>query len=182
MPTPFTHRLATLADVPALNRLMDAAIGALMGDFLSPAQVEASRTIMGLDTQLIGDGSYFVVEDATSGAAIIAGSGGWSRRATLYGGDHTPGRDAAWLDPATEAARVRAMYTSPAYARRGVGRLILDLCEDAARRAGFRRVELMGTMPGEPLYRACGYQPIERIVDARGGAPVPLVRMGKALD
>jgi hypothetical protein len=103
MPTPFTHRLATLDDVPTLNRLMDAAIGALMGDFLSPEQVEASRTIMGLDTQLIEDGCYFVVEDATNGAPVIAGSGGWSRRATLYGGDHTPGRDAAWLDPATDA-------------------------------------------------------------------------------
>ena len=174
---PFTHRLATLADVPALTRLMDAAIGALMDDFLTPEQVAASHAIMGLDTLLIEDGCYFVVEDG----AIIAGSGGWSRRATLYGGDHTPGRDAAWLDPATDAARVRAMYTNPAYARRGVGRLILALCEGAATAAGFTRVELMGTMSGEPLYRACGYEPIERILDARGGAPVPLVRMGKAL-
>jgi GNAT superfamily N-acetyltransferase len=112
---------------------------------------------------------------------VIAGSGGWSRRATLYGGDHSPGRDTAWLDPAVDAARVRAMYTSPGYARRGVGRLILALCESAAAAAGFRRVELMGTLSGEPLYRACGYRPIERIEDPRGGAPVPLVRMGKTL-
>ena len=179
--TGFTHRLATAADIPALRTLMEASIGALQNDFLSPEQVAASRAIMGLDTQLIEDGCYFVVEDPGVSPPAIAGSGGWSRRATLYGGDHSPGRDAARLDPAVDAARVRAMYTSPAYARRGVGRLILELCEAAAAAAGFRRVELMGTMSGEPLYRACGYSPIERIEDPRGGAPVPLVRMGKAL-
>lgn len=178
--TDFTHRLATLADVPALRVLMEASIANLQGEFLAPEQVAASRTIMGLDTQLIEDGCYFMVEDPASDDAL-AGSGGWSRRATLYGGDHSPGRDAAWLDPAVDAARVRVMYTHPGYARRGVGRLILSLCEQAAAAAGFRRVELMGTLSGEPLYRACGYLPIERIEDLRGGAPVPLVRMGKAL-
>lgn len=178
--TDFAHRLATLADVPALRVLMEASIATLQSDFLTPEQVAASRTIMGLDTQLIEDGCYFLIEDPVSGGAL-AGSGGWSRRATLYGGDHSPGRDAARLDPAVDAARVRAMYTHPAYARRGVGRLILSLCEQAAAAAGFRRVELMGTLSGEPLYRACGYLPIERIEDTRGGAPVPLVRMGKAL-
>jgi GNAT superfamily N-acetyltransferase len=160
---------------------MQASIGALQKDFLSPEQIRASHTIMGLDTQLIADGCYFVVEDPGAAPSAIAGAGGWSPRATLYGGDHSPGRDAAWLDPLVDAARVRAMYTAPAYARRGVGRLILQLCEAAAAAAGFRRVELMGTLSGEPLYRACGYQPIERLEDPRGGAPVPLVRMGKAL-
>ncbi len=179
--TGFTHRLATASDIPALRTLMASSIDALQNDVLSPEQVAASRTIMGLDTQLIEDGCYFVVEDPAASPPVIAGSGGWSRRATLYGGDHSPGRDAAWLDPRVDAARVRAMYTAPAYARRGVGRLILQLCETAAWAAGFRRVELMGTMSGEPLYRACGYLPIERIEDPRGGAPVPLVRMGKAL-
>jgi len=178
----FTHRLAEVKDIPVLRLLMEAAISELQTGFLSPEQVAASRTIMGLDTQLIDDGGYFVIEDPVGEAPVIAGSGGWSRRATLYGGDHSPGRDAAWLDPAHDAARVRAMYTHPGYARRGIGRLVLSLCEDAARQAGFRRVELMGTMSGEPLYRACGYSPIERIEDPRGGAPVPLVRMGKALD
>lgn len=177
--TAFTHRLATPADVPALTALMDMAIGELQRGFLSPDQIAASRLIMGIDTQLIADRCYFVVEDPAEG--VIVGSGGWSPRATLYGGDHSPGRDAAWLDPARDAARVRAMYTHPGYARQGVGKLILSLCEDAAAKAGFRRVELMGTLSGEPLYRACGYEPIERIEDARGGAPVPLVRMGKAL-
>ncbi|THD52533.1 GNAT family N-acetyltransferase [Phenylobacterium sp.] len=156
---------------------MDAAISELQRGFLSPAQIAASRAIMGLDRQLIADGTYFVVEDGKA----IAGCGGWSRRATLYGGDHSPGRDAALLDPATDAARVRAMYTHPDFARRGVGRLILMLCEGAARAEGFKRLELMGTRSGRPLYEAAGFQPIEEIVDARGGAPVPLTRMGKVI-
>src|SRR5262245_4589100 len=122
------HRLATRADLPALTALMDAAIGELQAAFLSPQQVAASRAIMGLDTQLIDDGTYLVIEEA----GRIAGCGGWSRRATLYGGDHTPGREPALLDPAIDAARVRAMYTHPDFARRGVGRLILSLCEAAA--------------------------------------------------
>jgi GNAT superfamily N-acetyltransferase len=119
-----THRLATRDDVPVLTELMDAAIGQLQKSFLSDAQIASSRTIMGLDRQLIDDGTYFIVECDGK----VAGSGGWSRRNTLYGGDHSPGRDAALLDPAKDAARVRAMYTSPEFARRGVGRLILDLC------------------------------------------------------
>jgi GNAT superfamily N-acetyltransferase len=178
----FTHRLAEASDIPALRQLMEASIAELQTDFFTPEQVTASRAIMGLDTQLIEDRGYFVVEDPAEAGPVIVGAGGWSRRATLYGGDHSPGRDAARLDPARDAARVRAMYTHPAYARRGAGRLILSLCEAAARQAGFRRIELMGTLSGEPLYRACGYRPIERIEDARGGAPVPLVRMGKPLD
>jgi GNAT superfamily N-acetyltransferase len=173
----FSHRLATHGDLPALTDLMAAAIGELQQGFLSQDQIAASRVIMGLDTQLIDDGTYFIIE--ADGA--LAGSGGWSRRNTLYGGDHTPGRNAALLDPTTDAARVRAMYTNPAFARRGVGRLLLSLCEAAAAAEGFRRVELAGTMSGEPLYRACGYQPIERFSDDRGGVAVPLVRMGKAL-
>jgi GNAT superfamily N-acetyltransferase len=177
-PTPaLTHRLARLDDMPALKALMDAAIGELQKGFLQADQIAASRTIMGLDSQLIEDGTYFIVECG----ADVAGCGGWSRRNTLYGGDHSPGRNAALLDPKTDAARVRAMYTNPAFARRGVGRLILSLCEVAAAAEGFRRVELAGTMSGEPLYKSCGYEPIERFEDHRGGAPVPLVRMGKAI-
>jgi len=172
-----THRLATRDDLEALRELMDAAIGQLQNAFLEPAQVAASRLIMGLDTQLIDDGTYFAVFCDGS----LAGCGGWSHRATLYGGNHTPGRDAAFLDPARDAARVRAMYTHPDFARRGVGRLILSLCEDAARDAGFSRVELMGTLSGVPLYEAAGYAVIERVSDDRGGVPVPLCRMGKSL-
>ena len=132
--------------------------------------------VMGLDRQLIADGTYFVVESQ----GRVAGCGGWSRRATLYGGDHTPGRDATMLDPAIDAARVRAMYTHPAFARRGVGVLILQLCEAAAKAEGFRRLELMATLSGRPLYLRAGFEDIETIEDSRGGAPVPLVRMGKA--
>ncbi len=172
-----THRLARLDDVEALRALLDAAIAELQQPFLDPAQIAASRTIMGLDTQLIVDGTYFLVE--AEGA--LAGCGGWSRRATLYGGDQSPGRSARLLDPAQEPARVRAMYTHPRQTRKGVGRLILSLCEGAASEAGFRAVELMATLAGEPLYRACGYAPVERVLDDRGGVPVPLVRMRKEL-
>lgn len=156
---------------------MNAAIGELQRPFLDERQIAASRAIMGLDSQLVEDGTYFVVESNGE----LTGCGGWSRRATLYGGDRMPGRSPALLDPETDAARIRAMYTHPRHTRKGVARLILLACEDAARREGFRRVELMSTLSGEPLYLACGYQPLERLTDARGGAPVPLVRMVKPL-
>jgi len=173
-----SHRLARPEDAVALDRVMDAAIGELQRGFLDAGQIASSRMIMGLDRQLIADGTYFVVE----AEGRIAGCGGWSRRATLYGGDHTPGRDAALLDPATDPARVRAMYTHPDFARRGVGRLILTLCEEAARAEGFRRLELMATLSGRALYSRCGYRDIEAVEDARGGAAVPLVRMGKSIE
>ncbi|MEW9837879.1 GNAT family N-acetyltransferase [Mesorhizobium marinum] len=171
------HRYATRDDLRVIAALMDAAISELQRPFLSETQIESSRAIMGLDTQLIDDGTYFVV--LMNGT--IAGCGGWSRRATLYGSNATPGRDAALLDPAYDPARIRAMYTHPAHARRGVGRQVLALCEQAARAEGFKEAELMGTMAGEPLYRACGYVPIERLGDDRGGATVPLLRMIKQL-
>lgn len=176
-PAAFTYRLARHDDLDALRSLMDAAISENQKPFLTSDQIESSRTIMGLDTQLIDDGTYFVIEHGGK----IAGCGGWSRRATLYGGDRSPGRDPALLDPTRDAARVRAMYTHPDFTRRGVGRLILSLCEDSARAEGFRAVELMATMSGEPLYLTCGYEAGERVIDDRGGAPVPLVRMRKAL-
>ncbi|WP_333999201.1 GNAT family N-acetyltransferase [Sphingomonas aurantiaca] len=133
---------------------------------------------MGLDTQLIADGTYLLVH-ANDGR--LAGCGGWSRRATLYGGDHSTSlRDAALLDPRHDAAQIRAMYTDPDFVRRGVGRLVLSVCEAAARDAGFARAEMMATLAGEPLYRACGYHPIERI-ETPGEVPVPMIRMGKAL-
>ena len=132
---------------------------------------------MGLDHQLIDDGTYFVVESDGQ----LAGCGGWSRRATLYGGDHSAGRDSALLEPSRDPARVRAMYTHPAYARRGVGRLILSLCEAAAASEGFTRLELMSTLSGEPLYAANGFRPLERLLDDTGGAPVPIIRMEKAI-
>ena len=173
-----THRLATDADLPALEKLMHAAIRELLPQFLPPEKVEASFAVMGLDTQLIADGTYFVVEDG----GVMGGCGGWSRRATLFGHNHTAGRDARLLDPASEPARIRAMYTHPDFARRGIGRYVLSLCEAAARREGFTRVELGATAGGEPLYRACGYTDLERMdVPTPGGVMVPITRMGKGL-
>ncbi len=172
-----THRLATEADLPALHALMDAAIAGPLSAFLTPAQVEASRMIMGVDSQLIADRTYFLIEVD----GVAAGCGGWSWRITTYGGDHTPGRQPALLTPGVDAARVRAMYTHPVFLRRGIGRMILGLCEGAARAEGYDRVELVATMGGEPLYLAAAYVEIERFEDDRGGVPVPLVRMGKLL-
>ncbi len=173
-----TIRPAVSGDIPALKAVMDRAIKELLPAFLPPAEVLASQEVMGLDTQLIEDGTYYVVE--ADGA--IAGCGGWSRRATLFGGDHSAGRDAALVDPATDPARVRAMYTSPDFTRRGVGRLILATCEAKAKAEGFNRCEMAATMAGEPLYAACGYQRIEPFeAQTSNGVKVPLVRMGKAI-
>lgn len=172
-------RLAVEADIPVLREVMERAIDQLLPAFLSEPQVAASREVMGLDSQLIADRTYYVVEDA---AGAVAGCGGWSRRATLFGGDHSAGRDAALLDPAAEAARVRAMYTDPAFTRRGVGRLILATCETNAAAEGFTRCEMAATMAGEPLYAACGYQRIEPFeAETSNGVRVPLVRMGKTI-
>ena len=161
----------------ALRDLMDLAIAQNQRPFLTPEQIASSRATMGLDTQLIDDGTYFIVEDDGD----LAGCGGWSRRATLYGGDQTPGRDPALLDPARDAARIRAMYTHPSHTRKGVGTLIVALCEDAARNAGFKAIELMASMSGAPLYRACGYAAVEAVSDSRGGVEVPLLKMVKRL-
>ncbi len=172
----FTHRIATHDDIAALTPLMNAAIAELLKPFLTPDQVVASFEIMGLDTQLIDDGTYFVVFSGDH----IAGCGGWSRRATHFGGDHSPGRDARLLDSKTEAARVRAMYTHPDFTRRGIGRLILTLSEAAAAREGFARTELVATMAGEPLYRAYGYAPVEAFAQPTSkGIAVPMLRMSK---
>jgi GNAT superfamily N-acetyltransferase len=171
-------RLATMADLPTLRTVMDAAIAELQKAFLTEQQIESSRTIMGLDTQLVEDGTYFVVEHEGE----VVGCGGWSRRATLYGSDTTAGRDAHLLDPTADAARVRAMYTLPRFARRGVGRMILEACEEAAAAEGFTRMSLMATLSGVPLYSSYGFVEVERLPDARtsgrsSGAPVPCIRM-----
>jgi GNAT superfamily N-acetyltransferase len=164
--------------LPELQRLMDVSIREFLGARLDAARVDASFEFMGVDTQLIEDRTYFVVlcEDR------IAGCGGWSRRATMFGGDHTSGRDARLLDPATEPARVRAMYTHPDFARRGVGRLVLSLCESAAASQGFRSLALVATVAGEPLYLACGFSMVERIqVPTSQGVSVPCARMVKRI-
>ncbi len=168
-----TNRLATAADEPALSTLMTLAIEQLQSAYLTAAQVQASHGFMGLDRRLIGDRTYFVVE--ADGA--IAGCGGWSRRATAYGGDHTAGRDDRMLDPATEAAKVRAMYTHPDHVRKGVGTTILALCEAAARQQGFAALELSATMAGVPLYRSFGFIDVRPFEDSG----VPMVLMRKAI-
>jgi GNAT superfamily N-acetyltransferase len=172
-----TSRLARREDVPTLLPLIAAAIDELQKGFLDDAQIESSRSIMGIDNQLIDDGTYFVVELDEQ----VAGCGGWSRRATLYGGDHSSGRDPALLDPRRNPAKVRAMYTHPVFARRGIGRLILSLCETAAAAEGFASLELMATLSGRALYEAAGYVPIEHVEDPAGGTPVPLIRMRKPI-
>jgi len=174
----FTARFATRDDLPGLQALVDAAIDQLQEPFLDPAQIAASDAIMGVDSQLIDDGTYFVVECD----GLIAGCGGWSRRATMYGGDHTAGRDDAVLDPRTDAARVRAMYTHPRFARRGVGRMVLECCQAAAAAEGFRRLELVATLSGQPLYRSFGFDPVDAFVDTSTGVAIPLVTMVKVIE
>ena len=172
-------RLAEEGDLPELRVLMARAIAQLQGAFLSPEQVRASHQVMGLDTQLVRDRTYYIAHDGDT----LLGSGGWSRRATLYGGDDSiVARAPALLDPDRDAAKVRAMYTDPAAVRRGIGSRILATCEDAARAAGFGRVEMMATLAGVPLYKAQGYLKIEA-VEARSsdGVIIPLIRMEKRL-
>ena len=171
-------RLATRADLPGLQALMTLSIRELLGACLSPPQVEASFEIMGVDSALVDDGTYFAVEHA----GALVGCGGWGRRATLFGGDHSNGRDARLLDSAAEPARIRAMYTHPAFARRGIGRLVLAHCEQAAVDAGFMKLALVATAAGEPLYRAAGYEVIDRIdVPTARGIGVPCANMRKVL-
>ena len=171
-------RVATRDDLATLAPLVEAAIDELQKGYLDAEQIAASHTIMGIDTQLVDDGTYFVVECDGQ----IAGCGGWSRRATLYGGDQTGGRDNALLDPGTDPARVRAMYTHPAFTRRGVGRLILATCESAAAAEGFTRLALAATLSGLALYESFGFEAIERSEDLSSGTSIPLVHMAKAID
>jgi len=183
------HRLAVIADLPAITALMDMAIAQNMQGFLSAEQIRVARQSMGLDQLLIEDGTYFVIEaqppetqlkasgeiaqnaldvnalvDADNpNSWLMVGCGGWGKRRTLYGGDNTPGRDDRFSNPATDAARIRAMYTHPAWVRMGIGTLLLELSESAARDAGYRSIELGATTAGEPLYVANGYVEIERL-------------------
>jgi N-acetylglutamate synthase-like GNAT family acetyltransferase len=173
-PPVYAARHATAADLPALEALMRRSIDGLLPGFLPPEAVAASHDFMGVDSQLVRDGTYFVVE--AGGTAV--GCGGWSRRATLFGGDHAAGREARSLRPEDEPARVRAMYTDPAHVRRGIGRHLLALCEAAAASEGFGALALMATAAGEPLYHAAGFTVEERVaVPTRTGVAVPCARM-----
>jgi GNAT superfamily N-acetyltransferase len=178
----FRHRVATQADVPAIVQLMRASIEINMRAFLSAQEVEAAKETMGLDQTLIDDGTYFVIETDVGGRAVMAGCGGWGKRRTLFGGDHTVGRDDSLSDPATEPARIRAMYTHPDWTRLGIGTLLLELGEKAALDAGFKTIELGSTLPGEPFYLDKGYEEIGRLTQAgENGQPNTIIHMRKAL-
>lgn len=172
-------RPATLDDVPALDALIAESARGLSAGFYTGEQVEALvRHVFGVDTQLVHDGTYYVVEDD----AGLAACGGWSARRTLYGGDVHKAAEDPRLDPATDPARIRAFFVHPRCARRGLGRRLWEACARAAATAGFRRIELMATMPGEPLYAALGFTVEERTsITLPGGVAVPLARMGRAL-
>lgn len=173
-------RRATAEDLPALKALIPLSARVLSRGYYSEEQTEgAIRYVFGPDSRLIADGTYFAAEE--DGA--LAGCGGWSRRRTLFGGDQMKSAEDPLLDPATEAARIRAFFVHPAFARRGVGSAILGACMDAARAAGFRRMELASTLPGVPLYEAFGFEKREPIdVPMPDGVVLPVIRMERALD
>jgi len=175
-------RTAVESDIPALHALIEASVRGLQADDYTPAQIEgALGTVLGLDTQLIRDQTYFLVEAIDpNGATVLAGCGGWSKRKTLFGADQGPGREPDLLDPASDAAKVRAIFVHPAFARRGLGSLILAHVEAAAQAAGFRRFEMGSTLTGVSLYRLKGYVEVERIaVPLHNGEALPVVRMTK---
>jgi GNAT superfamily N-acetyltransferase len=176
---PVTLRTATATDVPALEALIARSARELSAADYRPAQVEgALRGAFGVDSQLIKDQTYFVAEE---GGAIV-GCGGWSYRATLFGGDARGGRDASTLDPRAQAAKIRAFFVEPAHARRGIGSLLLERCEAEARAHGFAAVELMATLPGAKLYRSHGYLGAEIVhYDVGSGESIEFIPMRKAL-
>ncbi len=177
MPDTFRLTTASTEDIATIKPLMELAIRQLQKGYLTEAQIEASFAGMGLDTQLIDDGTYFCVWDED----ILVGCGGWSYRATLYGGNHSAGRSAKRLDPALDRARIRAMYTHPDYVRNGIGQMIINASEMAAKEAGFTSLEMAATMAGVPFYKRCGYHIESEWQDENGAVPVPLCTMVKRL-
>jgi GNAT superfamily N-acetyltransferase len=192
MQTKIHIRLALPEDVPVLRELIDASVRGLQTQDYTPAQIEgALQTVFGVDSQLIADGTYLVAEAeayAIEGAEpknapferIIVGCGGWSKRKTLYGGDHWTGREEALLDPLREAAKIRAFFIRPVWARRGVGSIILEACENAARSAGFTRYEMGATLTGAKLFGARGYVAVKPIsIPLVNGESLPVIHMEK---
>jgi N-acetylglutamate synthase-like GNAT family acetyltransferase len=176
-------RQAVLADVPALQSLIRASVLSLQtGEYTAQQREQALELVFGVDTQLIEDGTYFVAEAEADGNQVLAGCGGWSKRKTLYGSDHCAGREDALLEPDHDAAKIRAFFVHPEWARRGVGSRILEVSEAAAVAAGFRRLEMGATLTGVPLYRARGYiEGEQREVPLRPGVSLPIVHMVKQL-
>jgi GNAT superfamily N-acetyltransferase len=183
-------RPAVSADIAVLRELIDASVRGLQSHDYTPAQIEgALATVYGVDTQLISDGTYFVAEisavtnvQETAEVPVIVGCGGWSKRKTLYGGDQWTAREAALLDPKNDAAKIRAFFIHPSWARRGIGSLILEACENAAVAAGFARFEMGATLTGVPLYQVRGYIALENLeVPLGNGESLPIVRMEKRI-
>jgi len=173
-------RAATVGDVSALNALIDSSVRGLSTDYYTTAQIDAAMDdVFGVDTQLIADGTYYVVD----GPAGPIAAGGWSARRTLFGGDQMKGSEDPMLDPASDAARIRAFFVHPEWTRRGLARALYDTCARAAAAAGYRSFELMATLPGVPLYDALGFAEVERVVlTLRGGVMVPFVRMSRTIE
>jgi len=179
-------RFAEARDIPALRKLIEASVRGLQTRDYSAVQLEkALQTVYGVDTQLISDRTYFAAEEMddfaeSSRAPLLVGCGGWSRRKTLYGGDQFAAREDSLLDPGRDAAKIRAFFVHPAWARRGIGSMILKACEAAACAAGFRRLEMGATLTGAPFYRTMGYVELEAVEAPLGdGLTLAIVRMGK---
>jgi N-acetylglutamate synthase-like GNAT family acetyltransferase len=176
-------RKATPADVPRISEVIEASVRGLQANDYTPAQIEgALKSVYGVDSQLIADGTYFVAEvsgQATEASEIVA-CGGWSKRKTLYGGDQFSGREDSLLDPPCDAAKIRAFFVHPNWARRGIGSQILEACENAAIGAGFRRLEMGATLSGVAFYRARGYVEVEnQSAPLANGETLPIVKMAK---
>ena len=171
-------RTATLDDIPALEALIAESVMVLQPEYTREQRLAALGSVFGVDRRMIADGTYFA---ATVDAAIV-GCGGWSRRKTPFGGDYSPAKDDSFLDPAVDAAKIRAFFIHPAWTRRGIGSSILRACEQAAAAAGFTRVELTSTLAGVPLYSIHGFLPQEEFgVPLSNGERLPVIRMTKAL-
>ncbi len=176
-------RKAVAADAPQLQEVIEASVRGLQAADYSPAQIEgALKSVYGVDSQLIADGTYFVVElaEPDNGQILIIGCGGWSKRKTLYGGDQYAEREDSLLDPSRDAAKIRAFFVHPKWARQGIGTMILEACENAATEAGFARFEMGATLSGVPFYRVRGYVAVEnQSAPLSNGEMLPIVRMMK---
>ncbi len=179
-PSPILIRVAASGDEPALRTLIPRSAHALSAGYYSDAERDAAITyVFGVDTTLIRDGTYLVADSADG----IRGCGGWSKRRTLFGGDQHKATEDLLLDPVTDAARIRAFFVAPEFARQGIGGMLMHACASAAFDAGFRQLELMATLPGVPLYQAYGFSALESVVEvAPNGVRIPFVRMHRRLD
>ena len=177
-------RQAVSADIPRLREVIEASVRGLQAEDYTPAQIEgALQSVYGVDSQLIADGTYLLAELTTEKGTEIVACGGWSRRKTLYGGDQYAGREDSLLDPARDAAKIRAFFVHPDFVRRGIGTMILAACEKAAMAARFKRLEMGATLSGVAFYRARGYVEIEnQRVPLGNGESLAIVKMAKEVD